>query len=143
MRWENIKSFFGFDRTPIRDKVVEIVPRPLSDREASWIRRIAEVNPDWREANFSKTMVVAEGPNSEGFSIVLQAPEPESPRLRSRQSMVGQLWIQTDDPLTINVQLSHFNGNLKEIYILCIDSRGRDQTLPEHLNEVSWEAVNC
>jgi len=87
-------------------EVREIEPRPLTDREAGWICEILRVNDEWREADISKTRVVAEGPGAEGIRIVLRAPEPENPRAKSRRESVGELWINTDDNCTINVQLS-------------------------------------
>ena len=141
MLWENIKDALGFKRPRI-DELREIEPRPLSDREAGWIRDILHVNAEWRDADITKTQVVAEGPNAEGFSIALQAPAPENPRLSSASDMVGQLWIETEDRLTINVQLTQFNGSLHEIYILTIDRRGRNCPLPDAWNELKREAVD-
>ena len=141
---ENVKSFFGLNRTPIQVKVKEIGPRPRRDpeREIGWIRQIAEVNPDWRDADFSKTMAVAEGPNAEGFSIELQAPEPEIPAV-AEPTRNGWATLDRDGrQRRHNLQLSQFSGSLQEIYIICIDSRGRNRALPEKWNEVSREAVN-
>lgn len=141
MRWDNIRDAFGLKR-PIQDAVKEIEPRTLSEREAGWVRDILQVNPDWRNADIGKTRVIAEGPNGEGYSIVLQATAPENSFWESSREMVGQLWIQTDDQSTINVQLSQFSESLQEIYLLFIDRKGRNLTLPETWNEVSREAVN-
>jgi hypothetical protein len=142
MRSDNIKDMFGLKRAG-REEVREIEPRSLSDREAGWIRDILHVNPEWCGADTTKTKVVAEGPNADGYSVVLQAPAPENPRLSSTREMVGQLWIEADDRSTINVQLSQFNGSLQEIYVLVIDRKGRNRTTPETWNEVSRQAVNC
>jgi hypothetical protein len=68
----------------------KIEPRPLTQREAPWIRDIVRVNDEWRDADISETQVVAEGPCNEGVSIRLQAPEPEVPRAKPVES-VGQL----------------------------------------------------
>lgn len=118
-----------------------INPRPLSDREESWIRDILRVNDEWRDADIGKTQVVAEEPDEEGVSIRLQAPEPENPKARPVES-VGQLWIQTDDGSTINVQLSQFEGHLRELYVLYIDRKHPKRKLPESWTEVSREVVN-
>ena len=126
----------------IQDAVKEIEPRTLSEREAGWIRDILQVNRNWGNADITKTKVVAEGPNAEGYSVVLQSDSPENPLSKSSSEMVGQLWIQTDDQSTINVQLSQFKGSLREIYVLFIDRKGRNRTLPKTWNEVSREAVN-
>jgi len=142
MRWENIKDALGLKRNSIQNQVKEIDTRPLSKREESWIRDILQVNPDWAKADMTKTRVIAEGPNAEGYSIILKAPTPENPLLDYRREMVGQLWIQTDDQSTANVQLSQFQGNLQELYVLFIDNEGRNRTLPETWNEVSREAVD-
>jgi hypothetical protein len=121
-------------------KVAE--PRPLSDREAGWIKEILQVNPEWQDADISRTQVVAEGPCDEGISIRLQAPEPENPNATSRRESVGELWINTADKCTINVQLSQFEGRLREMYILFIDPKHPKRLLPETWTEVSHEATN-
>jgi hypothetical protein len=123
------------------DGVKNTEPRPLSEREAAWIRGILRANDEWRDANISRTQVVAEGPCDEGISIRLQAPEPENPRAKPVES-VGELWIQTDDGSSINVQLSQFEGRLREIYVLFVDPKHRTRKLPETWTEVSREAAN-
>lgn len=115
--------------------------RPLSEREVSWVSDILQANDEWRTADVSKTQVVAEEPGDEGVSIRLQAPEPENPKARPVES-VGQLWIQTDDGSTINVQLSQFEGRLLELYVLFIDTKHPNRKLPDSWTEVSREAVN-
>lgn len=132
MRWSNIKDAFGLRPPSIQDAVKEIEPRALSEREAGWIRDILQVNRDWSNADTTRTKVVAEGPNAEGYSVVLQSASPENPLLKSSSEMVGQLWIQTDDKSTINVQVSQFKGSLREIYVLFIDRKGRNRPLPRH-----------
>ena len=118
----------------------KIEPRPLTQREAGWIRDILHVNPEWCDANISRTQVVAEGLCDEGVSIRLQAPEPEVPKAKPVES-VGELWIQTDDGSSINVQLSQFEGRLRELYVLFFDPKRRTRTLPETWTEVSREAA--
>ena len=115
--------------------------RPLTPREATWIRDILRVNEGWREADISQTQVVAEGPTDEGVSIRLEAPEPENPKASRRES-VGELWIQTDEGCTVNVQLSQFEGRLKELYLLFIDPKHPKRKLPETWTEVSREATD-
>jgi hypothetical protein len=95
MRWENVKSLFGWTPASICE-VKEIAPRPLSAREEGWMREILQVNDQWRNADITKTKVIAQGPNAEGFSIVLEAPAPENPELESQRESVGQIWVQTD-----------------------------------------------
>ena len=119
-----------------------IEPRPLSDREAGWIKEILQVNPEWQDADISRTQVVAEGPCSEGISIRLQAPKPENPKAKSRRESVGELWINTNNGCSINVQLSQFQGQLREMYVLFIDPKHPKRTLPETWTEVSHEATN-
>ncbi len=119
----------------------EIEPRPLSEREAGWIRDILRVNNEWRDADISRTQVVAEGPCDEGISIRVQAPEPENPKAKPVES-VGELWIQTDDGSSINIQLSQFEGRLRELYVLFFDPKLRNRKLPETWTEVSREATN-
>jgi hypothetical protein len=138
MRWENMRSFFKGNASAYKDEVKEIEPRPLAIREAQWIRDIFQVSDDWREADLSKTQVVAEGPTTEGTRIVLRAPEPQNPRPKSRRETVGELWINTDDNCTINVQLSQFGGQLQELYILFVDPKHPERKLPD-----SWVQVSC
>lgn len=142
MRWENIRGLFGVDSPSLRNEVTPIDARPLSEREAGWIRDILQVNPEWRDADIERTTVVAEGANAEGFSIVLDAPGPENPRSVSQRETVGQIWIETDDGGVINVQLSQFKGQLQQIYVLYIDSKRKNRPLPARWYEASREVVN-
>ena len=119
----------------------EIVPRPLAEREAGWIHDILQAIPEWRDANFSDTRVVAEGMNIEGYSIVLKGPRPENPNWKSAHDILGELWIETEERLTINVQLFQWEGQLQELYVLVIDSKGRSLRLPSTWVETSREAV--
>jgi hypothetical protein len=139
--WENIVEHFRGRGASI-DEVQEIEPRSLSEREAGWVRDILRVNDEWREADISRTQVVAEGPCDEGVSIRLQAPEPENPKAKSRRESVGELWIQTEDGCSINVQLSQFEGRLRELYLLFVDPKQRRRKLPESWVEVSREATD-
>lgn len=141
MSWENIVEHFRGRGASI-DEVQEIEPRSLSEREAGWVRDILRVNDESREADISRTQVVAEGPCDEGVSIRLQAPEPENPKAKSRRESVGELWIQTEDGCSINVQLSQFEGRLRELYLLFVDPKQRRRKLPESWVEVSREATD-
>jgi hypothetical protein len=122
------------------DRTME--PRPLTEREKDWIGDILKANDEWRDADISRTQVVAEEPGEEGVSFVLQAPEPENPEAKSRRASVGELWIQTEDGSSINVQLSQFEGRLTEIYVLFVDTKNPKRKLPETWTEVSREAAN-
>jgi len=68
-------------------------------------------------------------------------PNRSTPKA-SRAESVGNLWIQTDDGSTINVQLSQFEGRLRELYVLFVDHKHPKRKLPESWIEVSREAVN-
>jgi hypothetical protein len=141
MSWENIVDHFRSRGASI-DEVREIEPRSLSEREAGWVRDILQANDEWRGADISRTQVVAEGPCDEGVSIRLQAPEPENPKAKVRRESVGELWIQTEDGCSINVQLSQFEGRLRELYVLFVDPKHPKRRLPESWVEVSREAAN-
>jgi hypothetical protein len=130
VNWENIVEHFRGRGASI-DEVQEIEPRSLTEREMGWIHDILQVNEEWREADISKTQVVAEGPCDEGVIIRLQAPEPENPKAKSQRESVGELWIQTEDGCSINVQLSQFEGRLRELYVLFFDPKLRNRKLPE------------
>ena len=141
MRWENLLSVFGKHSDRDRDEVKEIEPRSLTEREAAWIRDILQANEEWQDADIERTQVFAEGPCHEGSSIRLQAPEPENPNATRRES-VGELWIQTDDGNSINIQLSQYEGRLRELYVLFFDPKHRLRSLPASWIEVSREATN-
>lgn len=138
MSWANIVEHFR-DRSASIDEVREIEPRTLSEREAGWLHDILRANEAWRAADISRTKVVAEGPCDEGVSIRLEAPEPENPK-SSRRESVGELWIATEDGCSINVQLSQFEGRLRELYVLFIDAKHPKRKLPETWTEISREA---
>jgi len=122
-------------------EVNEIEPRPLSEREAGWIHDILHVIPDWHDADLSCIRVVAEGMKPEGYSLVLKSPTPQNPSWKSAHDILGQLWIETENRLTVNVQLSQWEGELQELYVLVLDSKARTVRLPAAWKEVSREAV--
>jgi hypothetical protein len=142
MRWENVKDFLSRNRSSAVDEVEEVEPRSLSEREASWINDIRRVVSDWRDADLSGTRVVAEGANAEGYSLFLRGSKPENPHSTSSHGILGQLWIETEDRLKINVQLFQWEGHLRELYVLVLDSTGRNVRLPSAWIEVSRKAVN-
>lgn len=141
MSWRNIREGLGWSRPPFGDEVIEVAPRLLSEREAGWVHDILQAIPDWRNADFSGTRVVAEGMNAEGYVIVLRSAIPENTRWESSHDILGQLWIQTEDRLTINIQLFQWKGQLQELYILVLDSKMQAVRFPATWIEVSREAV--
>ncbi len=145
MRWENLRNIFGERGGEVIDEVQSIEPRPLTEREMGWVRDILQANDEWRDADISRTKVVAEGPcgaNGVSLSLILQAPEPEHPNPKSQRESVGNLWIFLDDGSTINIQLSQFEGRLQELYVLFVDTKHPKRKLPETWIEVSREAAN-
>jgi hypothetical protein len=100
-----------------------------------------QANDEWRNADVSQTRIVAEGPTAEGYSLLLEAPEPENSGAKSTQESVGNLWIETDDGSTINVQLTQLKGRLRELYVLFVDTKHPKRRLPESWTEVSRVAV--
>jgi hypothetical protein len=140
VRWENVRNFLFGERGGGVDEVRSIEPRPLTERETSWIRDIFKANSDWHDADISQTHVFAEGLRSEGISINLQAPKPENPKSASMRGLVGHLWISLDDGAVINVQLDQFEGRLREIYVLFVDAKHPKRRLPETWIEVSRKA---
>ncbi|HET9183009.1 MAG TPA: hypothetical protein VFP59_12805 [Candidatus Angelobacter sp.] len=141
MRWENIANIFRSADHDIKDEVKEIEPRPLTDREAGWIREILQTNDEWKHADISRTQVVAEGPCDEGLSILLQAPEPENPKASPVGGYIGRLWINNNDNSVIEVRLTHLDRRLRELFILFVDPKHPRRTLPESWIEVSHEAL--
>ncbi len=142
---ERLSRFLKLDRSALlTDEVSAISPRPLSDRELSWIQSMLDASVGWGMADLSRTNVVAEGPNSEGIIYVLQAPEPENPGTKSARSSIANLWIQTVDELTINVQLAERQGRLQELYVLLIDGKHPQRlirAMPLELVETSREVI--
>ena len=127
----------------IENNIINIEPRPLSERETGWICDILQANNEWKNADISRTQVVAEGPCDEGICIVLQAPGPENPNIiKMIGESVGSLWIQVNDGSIIDIQLSQFEGHLLEIYVLFVDPKHPKRRLPENWTEVSRIAVN-
>lgn len=125
----------------MKEALKEITPRLLSEREAGWIRDILRVNNEWQDADISHTQVIAEGTLDEGVAYKLHAPQPENARKPPRES-VGNLWIETENDGTVNIQLSQHEGRLKELYVLFIDSSDRKRDLPETWFEKSRRAVD-
>jgi hypothetical protein len=74
MRWENLRSVFGGQADLSLDEIKGIEPRPLTEREAGWVRDILRANDEWRDADVSRTQVVAEEPSTEGYSWLLGHP---------------------------------------------------------------------
>ena len=145
MRWENVRGLFGAHENRGMDEVQSIEPRPLTEREMGWVCDILQANEEWRDADVSRTQIVAEGPsgaNGVSRSLVLQAPEPENPNPRSQRDSVGDLWINVDDGSVMNVQLSQFEGRLQELYVLFVDPKHPKRKLPETWTEVSREAAD-
>ncbi len=142
---ERLSKLIGLDRSSLyTHEVVAITPRPLSDLERSWIHSMLEASHGWESTNLAAVQVIAEGPNSQGISFVLQDVVLESPAPKPTRHSIAQLWIQTSEQLTINVQLSEWEGQLVELYVLIIDvkhSRKLIRTLPNPLVERSREAV--
>ena len=142
---ERLSRLLNLDRSSLfRDEVVTIEPRSLSDIERGWVQSMLNASVGWEAADISETKVIAEGPNGEGISFVLQAPVPENPAAKAVRNSFCDLWIQTTDQLTINVQLSEWEGRLQELYVLIIDGkhpRRLIRTMPDRWVEISREAI--
>jgi len=142
---ERLSRLLKLDRSPLlSDKVRSIEPRPLSKVELGWVQTMLGVSKGWETADVSQTMVIAEGPNTEGFLLVLQAPAPENPSAKAVRNSIAQLWIQTDEQFTMNVQLAASKGSLQELYVLIVDGNHPQRiirTLPAPGLEVSRDLV--
>lgn len=143
MSWEDFRSAFRKSNSALKNDVKSIQSRPPTERETGWIREILQANDEWRDADISRTQVVAEGSCDDGISLLLQAPEQENakPGL-AMNGVVGNLWIRVSDGSVINVQLSQSDGRLREIYVLFVDPKHIRRKLPETWIEVSHEAVS-
>ena len=142
---ERLSRLLKLDRSALlTDEVVTIDPRPLSEIELSWVRSMLSASVGWETADISQTKVIAEGPNSEGILFVLQAPTHENPSTKGSRSSVANLWIQTADQLTLNVQLAEWGGRLQELYVLIIDAkhpRRLIRSMPNEWVEIAREVV--
>jgi hypothetical protein len=119
----------------------EASTRPLTEQESSWIREILQTRDEWKNADISRTRVISRKPCDEGLSVLLEAPEPENSSPTGLESdYIGRIWICTDDGSVIEVRLDHQGGRLRELFILFVDPRHPQRTLPERWAEVSHEA---
>ena len=123
------------------NEVKAIKPRPLTDREAAWIREILQTNEEWKDADISKTQVVAEGPCDEGLSMLLRAPGPENHKPGAVEGYIGRLWIKNNDGSVIEVRLTQSARRLQELFVLFVDPKNPRRRLPESWIEVSHEAL--
>jgi len=96
---ERLSRLLKLDRSALlNDEVRSIEPRSLSGIEQGWIQSMLAASDEWETADISQTRVVAEGPNSEGVLLVLQAPAPEI-RVADRavferfESRVSSIWV--------------------------------------------------
>jgi hypothetical protein len=121
------------------DRAKQQLPRDLTAREIGWIKEILQTDEQWANSDIRHTLVVAEGPVDEGVGIQLSAPQPENSQTTSREGLIGQIWINTDDNCSINIQLSQWHGQLRELYILFVDPKHARRTLPESWAEVSHQ----
>jgi hypothetical protein len=140
MRWENIRDFIGLRRSS-ESRVIEVTPRPLNEREMSWVQDILRASEGWSDADLSRTLVTAEGSCDEGWSIMLAADQPQNPDLSARRSLIGELWIQTSDRSVINIQLSQSDGYLTELYVLFVDPKNLKRKLPGTWTETSRQPL--
>jgi hypothetical protein len=142
---ERLSRLFKLDRSALlTDGVKMIEPRPLSVVETEWVQAMLGASDGWETADLSQTRVVAEGPNSEGVLLVLQAPAPENPGAKTARNSIAQLWIHTDEQFTMSVQLAEYEGKLQELYVLIIDGmhpRRLIRTLPADGTEISRDVI--
>jgi hypothetical protein len=142
---ERLSRLLKLDRSALlSDEMKSIGPRPLSGIEQGWVQSMLAASDGWETADISQTRVVAEGPNSEGVLLVLQAPVPENPGAKAVRNSIAQLWIQTDQQFTMNVQLAEWEGRLQELYVLIVDGKHPKRiirTIPADGIEVSRDVV--
>lgn len=140
-----LSQLLNRDRSVVpADVPKDIEPRPLSKLEVEWVQSILSASVGWEDADISKTMVIAEGPYTDGVSFKLYSPVPQNPHAKAVLNSFGELWIQTSNKMVMNVQLSEWEGVLQELYIVVIDMkhpRRSIRALPESWTEVSREAV--
>lgn len=140
MRWENIVDLFRGPEHEMKDDVKDIEPRPLTEREAGWIREILQTSEDWKDADISKTQVVAEGPCDQGLSFILRASEPENSKPGPTMGYIGRIWITNNDGSVIEIRLTQSERRLRELFVLFVDTKHPRRTLPENWTEVSHQA---
>lgn len=123
----------------MKNDVREVKPRPLTEREAGWIREILQTRGEWKDADISKTEVIAEGPCDEGLSIVLRDPE-QNLKAASVSGYIGRIWITNNDGSIIEVRLTFSDRRLNELFVLFVDPKHPKRTLPESWTELSHQA---
>ena len=121
--------------------VRNIEPRTLTTRESAWVREILQTAPDWKDADISRTQVIAEGPCDEGISIRLRAPQPENSTPDPTAGYIGRIVICTDEGSLIEVRLTQSGGRLDELFVLFVDPKHPRRTLPSNWTERSHEAL--
>lgn len=121
--------------------VKEIEARPLTKQESDWIHEILQTSEEWRDADTSRTQVIAQGPCDEGLSFLLQAPDPENPKRARGAGYIGRLVICTADDSMVEVRLTQADGRLRELFVLFVDPKHPHRSLPGSWTEVSHEAI--
>jgi hypothetical protein len=106
---------------------------------AGWIREILQTRGEWKDADISKTEVIAEGPCDEGLSIVLRDPE-QNLKAASVSGYIGRIWITNNDGSIIEVRLTFSDRRLNELFVLFVDPKHPKRTLPESWTELSHQA---
>ena len=86
---------------------------------------------EWRDADTSRTQVIAQGPCDEGLSFVLRATDPENPRSERGAGYIGRLVICTADDSMIEVRLTQADGRLSELFVLFVDPKHPSRRLPK------------
>ena len=122
--------------------VKDIEARPLTKRESDWILEILQTSEEWRDADISRTQVIAQGPCDEGLSFVFQSPDPENPYgSEGGAGYIGRLVICTADDSMIEIRLTQGDGRLRDLFVLFVDPKHPNRSLPESWTEVSHEAI--
>ena len=141
MRWPSIVDLFRGPDHEMRDEVKHIEPRPLTEREAGWIREILQTSECWKDADISLTQVVAEGPCDQGLSFILRASEPENSKHGPKKGYIGRIWITNNDGSVIEIRLNQSAGRLQELFVLFVGPKDLQRALPESWTEVSHQAL--
>jgi hypothetical protein len=107
------------DRAKPRKEV--ITPRPLSQRERTWVREIMEHNPRWADVDIKGTMVVARCDCETCQTIYFDSPLPQNPSLAGTKGYIGRIEITTVDYFLITVTLDQLDGRIHELDVNPLD----------------------
>jgi hypothetical protein len=94
---------------------VKVPKRPLTSREAAWVRELVLANPEWAHVEIADLYAVAECTCGCRSIVLENPPKPQNPKLVGHQGLVGEIelgvQIQGEDDV-VSVLLHFAEGSL-------------------------------